>query len=94
VEGEVWRQPSSEIWDLNEVGPITNPFQIGGFDDLKALVVDPQRILPILSRHFKSVDDVDLFILALAEKPLRGSLVGPTLGCLLAMQFQKVVTLV
>ncbi|KAI1710068.1 heme peroxidase domain-containing protein [Ditylenchus destructor] len=63
---------------------------VNSFDDLESIVADPKRILPILSRHFKYVEDVDLFLLGLAEKPLKGSLVGPTLGCILAMQFQKV----
>lgn len=67
-------------------------FQVNSFDDLESIVTDPKRILPILARHFKYVEDVDLFILGLAEKPLKGSLVGPTLGCILAMQFQKAST--
>jgi hypothetical protein len=64
--------------------------KVNSFGDLENIVYDAKRIVPILARHFQTVDDVDLFILALAEKPLRGSLVGPTLGCLLAMQFQRV----
>jgi hypothetical protein len=33
---------------------------------------------------------VDLFILGLAEKPMKGALVGQTFGCLLGQQFKKV----
>uniref|UniRef100_A0A915D5A7 Chorion peroxidase n=1 Tax=Ditylenchus dipsaci TaxID=166011 RepID=A0A915D5A7_9BILA len=62
---------------------------VHSFDDLEDLVVDPKRILPILSRHFKNVEDVDLLILGLAERPLKGSLVGATLGCILSLQYQK-----
>ena len=39
---------------------------------------------------FRSVDDVDLFILGLAERPLKGSLIGPTFACIISKQFQKV----
>lgn len=46
--------------------------------------------MPILARHFKYVEDVDLFILGLAEKPLRGAILGPTFSCIMALQFQKV----
>lgn len=53
-------------------------------------IFDSKRILPILARHFKYVEDVDLFILGLAEKPLRGSILGPTFSCIMALQFQKV----
>ncbi|ETN68663.1 animal hem peroxidase [Necator americanus] len=38
----------------------------------------------------EKVEDVDLIVLALAEKPVHGSLVGLTLGCVLASQYQKV----
>lgn len=34
---------------------------------------------------------MDLFILGLAEKPLKGAMLGPTFICLLAHQFQKVM---
>ncbi|KAK6736621.1 hypothetical protein RB195_019363 [Necator americanus] len=39
----------------------------------------------------EKVEDVDLIVLALAEKPVHGSLVGLTLGCVLASQYQKAI---
>ena len=39
------------------------------------------------SGYFRDVGDVDLFSGALAERPLKGAIVGPTLGCILAHQF-------
>ena len=34
------------------------------------------------------MEDIDLFIGGLAERPLSGAVVGPTFGCLLGQQFQ------
>uniref|UniRef100_A0A158PCN5 Chorion peroxidase n=1 Tax=Angiostrongylus cantonensis TaxID=6313 RepID=A0A158PCN5_ANGCA len=64
--------------------------KVSSFDELESIVIDPHHLLPILTSLYRSVEDVDLLVLALAEKPVRGSLVGPTLGCILALQYQKV----
>ncbi|KJH50715.1 animal hem peroxidase [Dictyocaulus viviparus] len=64
--------------------------KVSDFNELKNIVIDPHHLLPILTSLYRSVEDVDLLVLALAEKPVRGSLVGPTLGCILALQYQKV----
>ncbi|VDK79409.1 unnamed protein product, partial [Anisakis simplex] len=44
-----------------------------------------------LSQLYGDIDDVDLFVLGLAEKPKppRGALVGPTFACIIGKQFQK-----
>ncbi len=34
------------------------------------------------------MDDIDLFVGGLAERPLTGAVVGPTFACLLGQQFQ------
>lgn len=41
----------------------------------------------LLTSVYNSVDDIDLFTGALAETPLKGAVVGPTIGCILAHQF-------
>lgn len=46
----------------------------------------------LLSQLYADIDDVDLFILGLAEKPQRGALVGPTFACIIGKQFQKVIS--
>ncbi|KAK0393430.1 hypothetical protein QR680_000209 [Steinernema hermaphroditum] len=63
--------------------------KITSFDELKDDLTDAHVVLPRLKKAFRSVQDVDLFILGLAEKPVRGALLGPTFGCIYSLQFQK-----
>ncbi|PVD24185.1 hypothetical protein C0Q70_14655 [Pomacea canaliculata] len=42
-----------------------------------------------LATVYDNVDDIDLFTGLMSEKPLAGGLVGPTLGCLLGIQFHS-----
>ncbi|XGW08547.1 hypothetical protein V3C99_011124 [Haemonchus contortus] len=65
--------------------------KITSFDDLHDIVVDPHDFIPALMKVYRSVEDVDLLVLALAEKSIYGSLVGPTLGCILLLQYQHVI---
>lgn len=50
---------------------------------MKAGAVEKLRSL------YKSPEDVDLFIAGVSEKPLQGSLVGPTFACLIGEQFRR-----
>ncbi|XP_022099943.1 peroxidasin homolog isoform X3 [Acanthaster planci] len=47
----------------------------------------PRRIAKRLRRIYRSVEDIDPFVGLFAERHLPGTLVGPTLACLLAKQF-------
>lgn len=49
---------------------------MNSFDDLEGVILEPKIVLPILYRQYKSVHDVDLFILGLAEKPIMGILLS------------------
>ena len=55
------------------------------FPDLGDIVSTTNIVL--LGNVYSSVDDIDLFTGALAETPLKGAVVGPTIGCILAHQF-------
>ncbi|KAH7729319.1 Protein C46A5.4 [Aphelenchoides avenae] len=58
------------------------------FEDLKEIVLESVDVAS-LSRVYNNVNDTDLFVLGLAEKPAHGALVGPTFACLIAKQFEK-----
>lgn len=38
---------------------------------------------------YSALEDVDLFSAGLAEKPVRGGLIGPTFACIIAQQFRN-----
>ncbi|CAD5214675.1 unnamed protein product [Bursaphelenchus xylophilus] len=65
--------------------------RIDSFDDpdFRRDITNAEDVIPALKRMFNSVHDVDLIILGLAEKPVRGAIVGPTLGCIVGKQFKK-----
>lgn len=67
-----WRQPCG-------LSPI-NSWQ----DLSKVMRSETIRLLQIIYAH---VDDIDLYSGGLAEKPIRGGMVGPVFACIIAQQF-------
>jgi hypothetical protein len=77
--------PSYVVWREHCGGS-----SVSSFDDLHKDLAGGDEIVPLLKKHYKSVMDVDLLILGLAEKPVRGAVVGPTFSCIIAKQFAAV----
>ncbi|XP_044731431.1 uncharacterized protein LOC123294462 [Chrysoperla carnea] len=69
-----WRGPCG-------LSPVTS-----WFDLQKIMSLETVNKLENLYDHF---DDIDLFTGGLAEKPVRGGLVGPTFACIIAQQFSN-----
>ncbi|VIO94957.1 Uncharacterized protein BM_BM8113 [Brugia malayi] len=69
-----------------------NGSKIQSFDDLMDDLIDGTEMIKELSKLYKTVDDMDLFLLGLIEKPLNDAIVGPTFSCIISLQFQKTKT--
>ncbi|EFO98768.1 hypothetical protein CRE_31538 [Caenorhabditis remanei] len=61
--------------------------EVTSYEQLIGLIDD--RILKSVRDLFPDIRDVDLILLGVAENPVYGSLLGPTFGCIMALQFQK-----
>lgn len=71
---------------LREACGLSRPHK---FEELKPLLWDDVDI-EALKKVYENVDDGDLFVLGLAEKADRGSLVGPTFACVFIRQLLRV----
>lgn len=70
----LWREPCG-------LTPVKN------WQDLEAIMsVDTVHRFRSIYQH---VDDIDLFSGGLAERPVRGGIVGPVFACIIAQQFQN-----
>ncbi|KAL3995199.1 hypothetical protein ACH3XW_24825 [Acanthocheilonema viteae] len=63
--------------------------KIQSFNDLLDDLIGGIELIEELAKMYKTVDDMDLFLLGLAEKPSQGALLGPTFSCIVSLQFQK-----
>ncbi|XP_055851679.1 uncharacterized protein LOC129915962 isoform X2 [Episyrphus balteatus] len=49
----------------------------------------PPEVINRFKKIYASVDDIDLFPGSMTERPLQGGLVGPTLACIIGIQFRQ-----
>ncbi|OXA60413.1 Peroxidasin [Folsomia candida] len=61
--------------------------KVSNFSELRGTMSN--QVIASLSILYKVPEDVDLFTGGLAEYTIEGGVVGPTFGCLLGIQFQK-----
>ncbi|CAL2034956.1 unnamed protein product [Caenorhabditis brenneri] len=61
--------------------------ELESYEQLIGMIDD--RILKSVRDIFPDIRDVDLIILGVAENPVYGSILGPTFGCIMALQLQK-----
>jgi peroxidase len=67
------------------------PFsQLTSFGDLRPLLAN-ESLADRLATIYETVDDIDLLVGALAERPQKGAFVGPVLACIIGKQFQRVI---
>ncbi|XP_050297989.1 peroxidasin homolog isoform X2 [Anthonomus grandis grandis] len=57
------------------------------FEDLAREI--PMEVIQRLKALYPTVDDIDLFPGGMSERPLQGGIVGPTFGCIIAIQFRQ-----
>ncbi|XP_046683411.1 chorion peroxidase-like [Homalodisca vitripennis] len=52
-------------------------------------LVETRKAVEILSKLYSSVDDIDLYLGAVLEQAMEGSIMGPTLQCIISEQFRR-----
>jgi len=62
--------------------------KISTWKQLVPLVSEPQ-LVPRLQRMYRRLEDVDIFIGGISEKPVSGAILGPTFQCIVGDQFRR-----
>uniref|UniRef100_A0A1I7XDD2 Peroxidase n=1 Tax=Heterorhabditis bacteriophora TaxID=37862 RepID=A0A1I7XDD2_HETBA len=62
--------------------------KVRSFQELREYLL-PEIKFEYIASVYEHVDDVDLLVGVLAEQPLKGSLFGPTMACIVGKQFQR-----
>ncbi|KAK0174315.1 hypothetical protein PV327_010941 [Microctonus hyperodae] len=83
----VQRARDHGIPSYNNYRALCNLKRATTFEDLSREMA-PEVIMR-LKRIYATVDDIDLFPGGMSERPLQGGLVGPTFGCIIAIQFRQ-----
>ncbi|XP_060522685.1 uncharacterized protein LOC132699805 [Cylas formicarius] len=82
----VQRARDHGIPSYNNYRALCNLKRATTFEDLSREV--PEEVIERLKAIYSTVDDIDLFPGGMSERPLQGGLVGPTFGCIIAIQFR------
>ncbi|XP_072395913.1 uncharacterized protein [Diabrotica undecimpunctata] len=75
------------IPSYNNYRALCNLKRATSFEDLAREI--PPEVIARLKRIYPTVDDIDLFPGGMSERPLQGGLIGPTFGCIIALQFRQ-----
>lgn len=70
----------------NDYRALCNLKRATSWEDLSREV--PPETIQRLKAIYPTVDDIDLFPGGMSERPLQGGLIGPTFGCIIAIQFR------
>ncbi|GFU71910.1 peroxidasin homolog [Trichonephila clavipes] len=62
--------------------------KIRDFYDLAGII--PNNTVHKYANMYKTVDDIDLWTIGIAEYPIPGAIVGPTFACLIGEQFANI----
>ncbi|XP_030764451.1 uncharacterized protein LOC115888752 [Sitophilus oryzae] len=71
----------------NNYRALCNLKRATSFEDLAREI--PLEIIERFKSIYPTVDDIDLFPGGMSERPLKGGIVGPTFGCIIAIQFRQ-----
>ncbi|KAF7278210.1 hypothetical protein GWI33_008704 [Rhynchophorus ferrugineus] len=71
----------------NNYRALCNLKRATSFEDLAREI--PIEIIQRLKAIYPTVDDIDLFPGGMSERPLKGGIIGPTFGCIIATQFRQ-----
>ncbi|KAL1488619.1 hypothetical protein ABEB36_014422 [Hypothenemus hampei] len=82
----VQRARDHGIPSYNNYRALCNLKRATTWDDLSREI--PLDTIQRLKSIYASVDDIDLFPGGMSERPLQGGLIGPTFGCIIAIQFR------
>ncbi|XP_037820579.1 uncharacterized protein LOC119609748 [Lucilia sericata] len=71
----------------NNYRALCNLKRASNWNDLSREI--PTEVINRFKKIYPTVDDIDLFPGAMTERPLQGGLVGPTLACIIGIQFRQ-----
>ncbi|KAL5279193.1 DBLOX family protein [Megaselia abdita] len=83
----VQRARDHGIPSYNNYRALCNLKRARSWNDLSREI--PSEVIARFQKIYESVDDIDLFPGAMSERPLQGGLVGPTLACIIGIQFRQ-----